>query len=181
MYHFISFFGILFSPVFPFRFPLIVLPLPAPSSRSAPVRRRPSRRANRVACRISCRCMPASRSSFRRVAACHRSHVLACYPMMSQVVPASPMSVSPRSPCRAGRALSGEPRSADVVAIELTKTAHPVAHLCRNCAVHASPYSAHIIYTRARYYVFIKRRSRRQYPIGGDIGSEVFQNEGILS
>ena len=65
--------------------------------------------------------------------------------------------------------------------IELTKTVHSVIRLCRDCVVPASPYSAHIIYTRTRYYVFIKMRSRRQCPMVGNIGSEVFQNEGISS
>ena len=189
MYHFISFFGILFSSVFPFRFPLIVLPLSVHRPAWLPVSRRPSRCANRVACRVLCRYMPASRSSFICIIAFRRlpvrspsPAVLACRPHVADV------GISPL-PVSVGGAWGGELRfawcrdscSVSPAAIELTKTVHPGARLWLDCAVPASPYSVHIIYTMVRYYVFIKRRSRRQCPMDGDIGSEVFQNEGIPS
>lgn len=182
MYHFRSFPGIQFlSSSHPFSAHRAFRLSPRPVAQ--PIRLVVFRPAVPIVWRAACPCRYCLRSfpPFGCVATCHRVHALACYPMMPQAAHASPMSVSPRPPCRLSGESSGEPRSADVVEIELTKTAHPVIRLCRNCVVPASPHSVHIIYMRTRYYVFIKRRSRWQCPMDVDIGSEIFRNEGISS
>lgn len=173
MYHFRSFPAIPLSPVSTFRFSSVV-----------------ARSAVPIVWRAACPAAICLRPVPRSVASSHvinRSPCLLSHDATSHSriadVGISPLPVSVGRGVERGASAAGSCGSCLVLPsiIELTETAHPVTCLCRNCVVPASPYSAHIIYTRTRYYVFVKRRSRRQCPLDGDIGSEVFRNERISS